>query len=329
MSKLLRLAYLVTCLAAGRAFAAPDGLPEPVGSIPLPRVSGRIDHMDLDASSDRLFIAALGNNTLEVVDLKQNRHTRSMGGFGEPQGVAYVAAAGRLFIASGGGSRVDVLEGGSLAPIKRIEGLEDADNVRYDAKAGRVYIGYGSGALRVLDARTSDTVGDIKLGGHPESFQLEQSGERIFVNVPTAGHVAVVDRAARKVVATWTLQGAAANFPMALDERGHRLYVGTRRPAALLVFNTETGSLVDRIRIGEDADDLFFEPSTRRIYAICGDGIVNVVAQTDPNHHALFGTVKTAAGARTGLFDPVSRRLFVAAPARGGSEAELRIYQVR
>ena len=329
MRRLLWLAFLLSFLAAGRAAAAPDALLELVKSIPLPAVRGRIDHMDLDASSGRLFIAALGNNTLEVVDLKQNRRTRSSVGFGEPQGIVYVVSLRRLFIASGSGNRVDILDAASLAPIKRIEGLEDADNIRYDAKAGLVYVGYGAGALRILDARTGDSMGDIRLAGHPESFQLEPSGGRIFVNVPTAGHIAVVDRAARKVAQTWAMPGVSANFPMVFDERGHRLYVGTRKPAVLLVYDTDTGGFVGRIRIGEDVDDLFFEPSTKRIYAICGEGLVNVVAQTDPNHHTLIGAIKTATGARTGLFDIESRRLFVAAPARGSSEAEMRIYRIR
>lgn len=329
MRRLLWSMFLFSFLVEGRAFAAPDDLLEIVGSIPLPAVSGRIDHMSLDASTGRLFIAALGNNTLEVVDLKENRRIQSIAGFGEPQGLVYIAALRRVFIASGSGNRVDILDGASLAPIKGIEALKDADNVRYDAKAGLIYVGYGDGALRVLDARTGDSLGDIWLAGHPESFQLEQSGERIFVNVPNAGHIAVVDRATRKVTATWKLQDVAANFPMAIDEHGHRLYVGTRKPAALLVYDTETGRLVDRIRIGEDVDDLFFEPAHKRVYAICGKGVINVVAQTDPNHHTLLGTVKTATRARTGLLDLEAHRLFVAIPTSGSAMAELRIYRTQ
>jgi DNA-binding beta-propeller fold protein YncE len=328
MRRLTLLSLLFCYLVGGRAMAAPDALLELAGSVPLPAVRGRLDHMGLDSANGRLFIAALGNNTLEAVDLQQGRRVLSIGGFGEPQGVAYIAALGRVFVANGSANRVDILEGASLSPIKRIEGLDDADNVRYDAGEGRIYVGYGTGAIRIVDARTGDSLGDIRVAGHPESFQLEETGRRIFVNVPTAGHVAVVDRAAKKVVATWKLQDAAANFPMALDERAHRLYVGTRKPAALLVYDTETGSVVDRIAIGEDVDDLFFERSGKRIYAICGEGVVNVIARTSQAQHTLLGTVNTVAHARTGLFDPDARRLFVAVPASGGSQAELRIYRV-
>jgi DNA-binding beta-propeller fold protein YncE len=329
MKRLWFPVFLLCGLGAGQAFAALADLLVQAGTIPLPAVKGRIDHMDLDAAGGRLFIAALGNDTLEVVDVQQNRHLRSLGGFGNPQGVVHAAAPVRLFVASGSGNRVDILDAASLAPIRRIGNLEDADNLRYDAAAGQVYVGYGSGALRVLDARTGDSLGDIKLSGHPESFQLERSGKRIFVNVPSAGHIAVVDRTSRTVVATWPLQGAAANFPMALDEPGRRLYVATRGPAALLVYDTGSGKEVDRIAIGGDADDIFFDASSKRIYAICGEGVITVVAQTGPGRHAVVASVKTASGARTGLFDPGSRRLFVAVRAGGGGAAELRIYSVR
>ena len=328
MNRILIAALLQCLLLAGHAQAAAPGLPEPVGAIPLPSVSGRIDHMDLDAAGGRLFIAALGNNTLEAVDLKQNRRIKTLSGFGEPQGVVYAAAAGRLFVASGSANRVDMFDAATLAVVKRIDGLEDADNLRMDAAAGQVIVGHGSGGLRVLDAKTGESLGDIKLAGHPESFQLEKSGKRIFVNVPTAGHIAVVDRAARKVVATWALRDAAANFPMTLDEAGHRLYVATRKPAALLVYDTEAGKQVDRIAIGGDADDLFFDPASKRIYAICGEGMITVVAQADADHHSVVGSVKTATRARTGFFDSASRRLYVAVPAGLVGAAELRIYRV-
>jgi len=302
---------------------------ELVQTIPMPNVEGRIDHMAVDAAGERLFIAALGNNTVEVIDLKRGSRVRSMPGFGEPQGLAYVAQSNRLFVASGNANRVDILDAASLAPIRRVDGLEDADNVRYDAKARQIYVGYGKGALRVLDAATGDPSGELKLSGHPESFQLEEASGRIFVNVPTANHIAVLDRVQRKIVATWELHGAAANFPMTLDEAGHRLFVGVRRPAELLVYDTDSGKLITRLPIGGDTDDVFFDAAKRRIYAICGQGLISVVQQGEADRYTVLEAVHTAPGARTGLFVAALQRLYVAAPARGGSEAEVRVYAVR
>jgi len=272
-------------------------------------------------------VAALGNNTLEVVDLKAAR-VRTVQGFGAPQGVAYVEQFNRLFVTSGGANRVDVLDGTTLAVIGRIEGVDDADNVRYDAKTQRVFVGQGSGALLVLDARTGAAAGKIELPGQPEAFQLEEGGERIFVNVPSKRQIAVTGRRQMKVLGSWEVAGAKANFPMALDEPGKRLFVGTRSPAELLIYDTDTGSLAARLPIGGDVDDLFFDPARKRIYAICGEGVISVVQQADGDHFTPLEKVATAPGARTGLFVPSTGALYVAVPARANRGAEIRVYAV-
>jgi len=320
---------MVLGLGLGATALATAAELELVQTIPLPNVTGRIDHMAVDVPGERLFIAALGNNTVEVIDLKRGDRIRSLQGFGEPQGLAYVAESNRLFVASGSANRVDILDGTSLALLRRIDGLEDADNVRYDAKARQIYVGFGSGALRVLDAASGEALGAIKLSGHPESFQLAEGSGRIFVNVPTAGQIAVLDRLQHGVVGTWALRGAAANFPMALDEAGHRLFVGVRKPAQLLVYDTDSGKLVTRLSIGEDTDDLFFDAARQRIYAICGEGLISVVRQDEAGGYTALEPVRTAPRARTGLFVAALRRLYVAVPARSGSEAEVRVYIVQ
>jgi DNA-binding beta-propeller fold protein YncE len=324
--KLILFSFLSLVLPSGLQAAE---VLEPAATINLPSVKGRIDHFGVDVKRQRLFVAALGNDTLEVVDVKSSRRERSLGGFGEPQGILYLPEFNRIFVANGSANRVDILDGGSLARIKSVEGLDDADNVRYDAGARRVYVGYGKGALRALDPATGDPSGDIRLAGHPESFQLETRGARIFVNVPPARHVAVLDRTKHAVVATWNVPGAESNYPMALDEPGRRLFVGARKPAVLLVYDIDSGKVVARQPIGGDTDDLFFDPARKRLYVICGEGRIDIVRQESPDHYSLEGTIRTAPRARTGLFVPEEGRLYVAAPAIGTSPAKLLAYRVR
>jgi hypothetical protein len=229
---------------------------EPVQTIALPEVSGRIDHLDIDVDGERLFVAALGNDTVEVIDLRAGQRSARLEHVQEPQGVAYVPEAKRLFVANGRSGRVDIFEGASLAAAGHVDGLEDADNVRYERNGGHVYVGYGSG-LATIEAATLKLVAQTKLAGHPESFQVESGTSRIFVNVPSAQHIAIVDRHKRSVLATWSLDDKKANFPMALDEPDHRVFVATRQPAALLVYDTDTGKRVADLSIGSDADDVF------------------------------------------------------------------------
>jgi len=324
--KLILFSFLSLVLPSG--LQAADVL-EPAATIGMPSVKGRIDHFGVDLKRQRLFVAALGNDTLEIVDLKSSRRERSLGGFGEPQGVLYLPEFNRIFVANGSANRVDILDGSSLARIQSVEGLNDADNLRYEAGARKVYVGYGNGALRALDPATGGSLGDIRLAGHPESFQLETRGPRIFVNVPPAPHVAVVDRTKRAVVATWDVPGAESNYPMALDESGRRLFVGARKPAVLLVYDIDSGKVVAKQPIGGDTDDLFFDPERKRLYVICGEGRIDIVRQDDPDHYSLEGTVRTAPRARTGLFISEEARLYVAAPAIGTSPARLLAYRVR
>jgi len=320
---------LALAMALPATYGAGEPVLEPVATIEMPGVKGRIDHLSIDLKRHRLFVAALGNNTVEVLDVERHRHEKSLPGFGEPQGVLYLPDQDRLYVANGTGDRLDILEGNSFASVKRIAKLADADNVRYDHAAAKVVVGYGKGALQMVDPGSGETTGEIRLPAHPESFQLERNGSRIFVNVPDARQVAVVDRSKRAITATWDVPGARSNFPMTLDEAGRRLFVGARSPAVLLVYDTDSGKVVAKPPIGADTDDVFFDAERKRVYVICGEGRVDVFRQDDPDHYSQIGTVSTAARARTGLFVPEEGRLYVAAPAIDNTPARVLIYRAR
>ena len=323
------LAVLVLTLVAapnGLTRAATDAAPlRLVQTIPLPGVQGRIDHLAVDVAGQRLFVAALGNGTVEVIDLKQGKRVRSLAGFKEPQGLAYLPDADELAVASGGDGVVTLLDGKSLAPTKTVAFGDDADNLRYDAARKRLYVGYGAGALGILDP-TGARRGDIALGAHPESFQLDGSAGRIYVNVPSGQKVAVADVGRSAVVATWPVAAGSANYPMALDTQHHRLFVVTRRPPRVVVFDTESGKAVTTLEADGDADDVFYDAARKRIYACFGAGSLIVYTQDDPDRYGVLARVPTAAGARTGLFSADLRRLFVAVPRRTSPTAEIRVF---
>lgn len=323
---------LIGCIALAAAAPLAGGAGEAklelVATIAMPKVKGRIDHFAVDTRGKRLFVAALGNDTVEVLDIAHNRHQASLPGFGEPQGLVYLPESKLLYVANGSADRVDVFDGDAWTLAKRIAKLDDADNVRFDAKANTVFVGYGKGALRAIGASTGNDAGEIRLAGHPESFQLERGGSRIFVNVPTAHHIAVVDRAKGRVIAQWRIS-ARSNFPMALDESGRRLFVGARSPAVLLVHDIDSGKELARLEIGGDTDDLFYDAARKRVYVICGEGRIDVVRQESAERYAVESSVKTASRARTGLFVPEEGRLYVAAPAVDGMQARVLVYSVR
>jgi DNA-binding beta-propeller fold protein YncE len=298
-------------------------------TIALPGVEGRIDHLALDATGDRLFVCALGNNTVEVLDLRKGQRIHSITGLGAPQGIAYIPQPDRLFVANDKGGICKIYDAKSYQAVGEINFKDDADNVRYDDASKRIYVGFGTGGIGIISASEAKIIGAIKLPEHPEAFELEKQGHCIFVNVPNARQVAVIDREKSEVIATWKTDGALGNFPMAFNEANHRLFIGCRMPPKLVVLNTESGNVVASIDISGDPDDVFYDSKRHRIYAICGAGKIDIIEQTDANTYKALDKVDTANGARTGLFVPERDSLFVAVPHRGSQAAEIRCYQIK
>ncbi len=324
----MRSAVLVTacgCIIAAHAEQKAFKLKQ---TIPLPGVEGRIDHLALDAANDRLFVCALGNNTVEVLDLRKGERIHSITGLGAPQGIAYIPELNRIFVANDKGGICKIYDGKSFQVVGELDFKDDADNVRYDDATKKIYVGFGSGGIAVIDAANGKQIGSIKLSAHPEAFALEQHANRIFVNVPNSRHVAVIDREKGEVISKWQTDLAFGNFPMALDESNHRLFVGCRLPPKLVVLNTESGDAVAKIDISGDPDDVFYDAKRHRIYVICGAGKIDVVEQIDPKTYKTSTKIDTAEGARTGLFVPERDTLFVAVPHRESQQAEIRCYAV-
>jgi DNA-binding beta-propeller fold protein YncE len=297
-------------------------------TIPLPGVEGRIDHFALDPSGGRLFVCALGNNTVEVLDLRKGERIHSITGLGSPQGIVYIPELDRVFVANDKGGIFKIYDGKSFESVGEVDFKDDADNVRYDDVSKKVYVGFGSGGIAIVKASDGKQLGSIKLPAHPEAFELERNGKQIFVNVPNARQVAVIDREKSEVTNTWKTDLAFGNFPMALDEANHRLFVGCRLPSKLVVLNTGSGDVVAKIDISGDTDDVFYDGKRHRIYAICGAGKIDIIEQTDANTYKASTKIDTASGARTALFVPERDTLFVAVPHRGSQQAEIRAYHV-
>jgi YVTN family beta-propeller protein len=319
------IAVAGSCLAVAESGDAGIQLKQ---TIPLPGVEGRIDHFAFDPAGERLFVCALGNNTVEVLDVRKSERIHSITGLGAPQGVAYIPESDRILVANDKGGVCKIYDGKSLQEIGELNFKDDADNVRYDDATKKVYVGFGNGGIGIIDATQHKMIGSISLSAHPEAFELEKNGKRIFVNVPNARHVAVIDRDQGKVVATWKTDLAFGNFPMALDETNHRLFVGCRLPSKLIVLNTDSGDIVGKIDISGDPDEIFYDSKRHRIYAICGAGKIDIINEVDANAYEPFAKIGTADGVRTGLFVPDRDTLFVAVPHRGSQQAEIRAYRV-
>jgi DNA-binding beta-propeller fold protein YncE len=300
-----------------------------VQEIPLPGVEGRLDHFTIDPKRKRVIVSALGNNTVEIVDAFAGRRIHSISGLSDPQGTLYVAEFDRLYVANAGDGTVRVFDGTSYAPVASIEFGEDADNLRYDAAAKRVYVAYGDGAIGAIDPKTNARLDvNYKLEAHPEGFQLETKGPRIFVNLADKKSVAVIDRKTGKIT-TWQLGGGAANFPLTLDEAHQRVLVGTRKPARLVVFDMTSGKIVTSVPTAGDMDDLFYDSGRGRVYIPGGEGFISVFEQTEPDRYVAMDKAATSIGTRTGVFYAARDRVYLAAPPHANIGAALLVFEAQ
>jgi DNA-binding beta-propeller fold protein YncE len=298
--------------------------------IPVPSVAGRIDHFSADAKRKRLFVSALGNNSLEVIDVFAGRVVYSIKGLAQPQGPLYVPAVDKLYVANAEDGKVRVYDGATYTLRKTIDFGKDPDNMRYDEASKRVYVGFGEddGGIAMIDPKTDERVGDVyKTEGHPESFQVEAKGDHIFVNVPDAGNVVESIDKKTGAVTKWPLKDLRANYAMALNEEDHRLFTITRKTPMMVVLDTQTGKEVARLRAAGECDDVFFDATRKRIYVIGGEGIISVFQQNDPDHYELVANVPSAVGIRTGYFFTKRDRFYVAVPAKGNEPAQIWTYE--
>jgi DNA-binding beta-propeller fold protein YncE len=320
----MKYIFVLTVLMGAALAQEPGGLSQK-NRIDLPNVNGRIDHFSADVKGRRIFVSALGNHTLEVIDVQAGKRLQTITDLAEPQGVYYDPSTNRIFVACAQDGATKVFDAASFQLVTTAKYSGDADNIRYDARGQRIIVGYGDGALGFLDSGGKKT-GEIPLDAHPESFQLEKTGTRAFVNVPDRKQIEVVDLSANKLLTKWPVTSALKNYPMAIDEAGRRLFTGCREPAHMLVIDIDSGKQVASLPIVGDTDDLFYDAAKKRVYVIGGEGFVDVLEQKDADHYARISRQRTAPGARTGLFVPEWEELFVAVPHRGEQRAEILLY---
>ena len=328
-----------------------------VSSIRLANVDGRMDHMSVDLKGQRLFAAAFDNHTLEIIDLKTGKQVKSLP-FDNPQNSYYVPSVNRLFVSSEGDGTVKIFDGTTVALQRTVRLAEDADNMRYDAHRQHVLVDYGGekflygkvqgrqgekdGAVAVLDL-DGNKLGQIPTSGHPEALQPEEKGNRIFINSPDNHYVVVADLDTNMVLDHWR-NPQCENYPMALDEGHHRIFVFCRGASYVSVIDTMSGKQVATIQATplSTSDDMFYDPGKNRLYILSrlmieksnpraeGPGIVDVIQEQDGDHYKKIATYTTGYGAQTGLFVPEWGKLFVATRHQPtGQSAEILIYETK
>jgi hypothetical protein len=307
-----------------------------VQTISIPNVKGRLDHLEVDVRSHRLFVAGLENGTFEVVDLLGGKWTRSIPGFKKPQGALYVPQFNKLFLASGADGMVRVFRGDTLQLLDSIRLEPGPNRIVYEPHSQLVYVGYGGkdagkdyGEVALIDAQDDQHVGDIRVTAHPSELLLNQLGTTLFVFISMVNQVQVVDPNKRQVQSTWAVSSQRPGDG-ALDEATSRLFIATRTPPEMIVMDCTSGREVAHLATAEGQDGVYFDAGRKRVYVSGGrglpDGFVYVYQQKSADHYETIGKIPTRGGAGTSFWSPELTRYYVAAPAHGKEEAAILVY---
>ena len=328
----MRSLSLVLLCSLGVASAAQSSAPLTLAkTIALKSVVGRFDHFAFDPATNRLFVAATGNHSVEIVNITDGEVTEHITGLGKPHGLAWID--GKLFIADGTLAALKIYSGSPLKLVASLPLSDDADDMVYDPSTKLLYVGHGGssaavpGRVAVVNAESSTLVANLPTSAHPEALEIDPEGKRIFANIADSGEIGVIDGTTHTITATWKLARAKDNVPVAYDAEDHALIIGCRTPPRAVSLDAISGKEISDLPSAAGADDLFYEPSSHRAYLITGSGNIDVYQVGPDKSLKSLGSVKTGRGAKTGLLVPSIRALFIAVPADGATSAQIRIYK--
>jgi DNA-binding beta-propeller fold protein YncE len=325
---------LVVLVFAG-ALAANAEPPSPLTlrqTIPLAGVTGKFDHFAIDLESHRLFAAATGNHSVEVIDLKTGKVEQSFTGLGKPHGLAWVEATSSLYVADGALGELRVYKGTPLALAGKIKLSDDADDMVYDDVHHLLFVGHGGSdaanpaRVAVVDTERFALVASLPVATHPEALEIDPQSRRVFVNIADSNEVDVIDSTTRTINTQWKLTRAADNVPLAFDAEHQFLFVACRTPGTLIALDAANGKELASLKSADGADDLFYDAALRRLYLISGAGEVDSYQLDVAKILHPLGAVLTAPGAKTALFVPAQSLLYVGVPGAGKGAGQIRVY---
>jgi DNA-binding beta-propeller fold protein YncE len=335
-TKAFFIAFLLCALTA----RAQEKLPlQLVATTPLPGFTGDLDHFGLDLRGNRLFLASEDQKTIEVFDLHTGKRINSITGFGQPLTMAYLAESNHLIVTDGGNTdAVELVDCKTYKIINTLKLGPGVDHGVYNPVNKSFYVENGGGpngkthVLSIIDTESFKQVGEVTglPGISNEGMVIDHAGKKLYVNLTGTDEIGVIDLGTDQIIARWHLPDAHVAHAIALDEPNHRLFTATRKPAEFIVFDTNTGKTVATLPCVGVNSDMSIDAARKRIY-VTGSETASVFEQRDPDHYEHIAEVPTAYRAKSSIFVPELKRLYVADSGKGKPEAKLalQIFEVQ
>jgi DNA-binding beta-propeller fold protein YncE len=298
--------------------ASGPGLPlRLVGDFPLTGNANRFDYASLDPAHGTLWLAHMGDGSIEAFDVKTNRVVLTVPLSPSASVRGILVANGKVYAAAQGLGGVVVLDGSTGKRIATVT-AGDVDGLAYDPVTQRVFVSDESGGRdTVIDARTDRPIGTVVLGGEAGNTQYDPVSRHIFVGVQDRNELAEIDPMALKILRRYALPGCESSHSVAIDPGERAAYVGCQHNFRLVRLELPTARVTGSGAVGVGVDVLALDPGLHRLYAASESGVVSVydvgegalrriaqaflhlnahVVAVDPSTHRVYFPLQNVAG---------------------------------
>jgi YVTN family beta-propeller protein len=300
-----------------------------VKSVALAGDTSRFDYESIDPRRRLLFVAHLGNGSIEVVDLRTQRLRAVIPAVSEVHGVLAVPSLNRLYASATGSNELAVIDEGTVRVIARTPAGEYPDGIAYAAPERKLYVSDEAGGTEtVIDALTNRRVATIPLGGEAGNSQFDDAANRIYVNVQTAQQLVAIDPRRDRIVGRYSLAYCKNNHGLLLNVRARVAYIACDENATLLTFDLRTHKITAKDSVGDAPDVLAYDQNRRRLYVAAESGMVAVFDVRSNGALSKLGMGYLAPNAHSVAVDPATGYTYFPI-ANADGKPVLEIYELR
>ena len=247
-----------------------------VGDYPLTGNATRFDYASMDAARGAIWVAHMGDGSVEAFDVKSNRVSLTVAISPAASVRGVLAARGHVYAAAQGLGSVVVFDGRDGKRLAAVP-AGDVDGLAYDPMTQRIFVSdEGGGKDTVIDARTNALLGAVELGGEAGNTVYDPVSHHLFVGVQTRDELAEIDPARLKVVRRYPLPGCSSSHSVLVDAEERAAYVGCQHNVRLVRLDLRTGKVEGSGGAGIGVDVLALDPRLHRLYAASESGVVSV-----------------------------------------------------
>jgi YVTN family beta-propeller protein len=246
-----------------------------------------------------------------VVDGKSGAILGNVEGMpGGTHGIGISTATGKGYTDDGKAGTAVAFDLKTFKTGARIAAKDDADGIAFDPTSGHIFVVDGdSEVLTVIDPKTDTAIATIAVGGGLE-YAVAGGNGKLYVNGAEKKEIVRIDTATNTVDAHWPIHGCTSPHGLAIDTAHHRLFP-TCLNGVLTVVNTDDGSVVATLPIGQGTDGAAYDPKRKLVFSSNYDGTLSVIHEDTPGKFVSLGSIKTAMTGKNMGIDPATGRLYI------------------